>query len=145
MKTILLVLSVFMVINGVCTSECAAYKKETPQTIKGVPTEETPNPLTHGQVQLTLRKGITTQAEVLETFGAPNITTIDASGNEVWEYQRNATVGKSTSSGSYGTIIIAGASKTTTGFEQSSRTMTLIIKFDKTKKVVDFRSMASSF
>jgi hypothetical protein len=35
--------------------------------------------LTHGLVQLTLKKDVTTKAEVLETFGAPNITTIDAS------------------------------------------------------------------
>jgi len=125
--------------------KCEAYKKSPPQTIKGVETEETPNPLTHGQVQLTLRRGITTQAEVLETFGAPNITTIDGSGNEVWEYQKHATVEKSSSSGAYGTIIIAGASKTKTGFEQSTRTMTLIIKFDRSRKVVDFRSMSSSF
>jgi hypothetical protein len=51
--------------------------------------------LTHGNVQMSLRVGVTTQAEVLDTFGAPNITTIDGAGREVWTYQRNATVAPS--------------------------------------------------
>lgn len=107
--------------------------------------DNTPNPYTHGNVQLTLKKGVTDQADVLNTFGPPNVATIDASGNEVWTYQKNATVAKSTDSNVYGTIIILGGSKSTSGFEQSSRTMTLIIKFDKSRKVIDFKSMSTSF
>ena len=103
------------------------------------------NPYTHGNVQLTLKKGITDQSDVLNTFGPPNVATIDASGNEVWTYQKNATVAKATESNAYGTIIILGGSHSTSGFEQSSRTMTLIIKFDESKKVTDFKSMATSF
>jgi len=99
------------------------------------------NPLTHGNVQLNLKTGVTTQAEVLEKFGAPNITTIDGQGREVWSYQRNATV--STASSGYATIILLGGSRS--GFEQSSRTMTLIIKFGSDKIVSDFNSMSSSF
>jgi len=106
---------------------------------------ESDSPLTHGNVQLTLKKGVTTQLEVLEKFGAPNITTIDAAGNEVWTYQKQATVAKSESSSAYGTIILLGGSSKTSGFEQSSRSMTLIIKFDEDKKVYDFKSMYSSF
>ena len=57
-----------------------------------VDTSETKNsPFTHGNVQLSIKKGITTQAEVLEKFGAPNIATIDSSGYEVWTYQKYAT------------------------------------------------------
>lgn len=101
--------------------------------------------LTHGQVQLTLKKGVTTKTEVLETFGAPNITTIDAAEREVWTYQRNATVANSNSSSSYGTVILFGANSKAAGFEQSSKTITLIIKFDDTDKVVDFKSRSTSF
>ncbi len=103
------------------------------------------NTLTHGNVQLTLKKGVTTQAEVLEAFGAPNITTIDASGQEVWTYQKNATVASSSSNSSGIWLILVGASQTQSGFEQSSRTMTLIIKFSPDKKVADFKSFSSSF
>jgi len=101
--------------------------------------------LTHGQVQLTLKKGITTKTEVLETFGAPNITTIDGAGREVWTYQRNATVANSNSSSSYGTVILFGSNNKAAGFEQSSKTITLIIKFDDTDKVSDFKSRSTSF
>jgi outer membrane protein assembly factor BamE (lipoprotein component of BamABCDE complex) len=101
--------------------------------------------LTHGQVQLTLKKGVTSKTEVLETFGAPNITTIDAAQREVWTYQRNATVANSNSSNSYGTIILFGSNNKAAGFEQSSKTITLIIKFDDTDKVVDFKSRSTSF
>ena len=104
-----------------------------------------PSPFTHGNVQLTIKQNITTQAEILESFGPPNIATVNASGEEVWSYQKHATVSKSTQSGVYGTVILFGGSSGTSGFEQSTRTMTLIIKFDKSKKVVDFKSMSTSF
>lgn len=108
-------------------------------------TKSSPSPLTHGNVQMTLKNGITTQNEVLEAFGPPNIMTLDGSGNEVWTYQKQATVTKAESANSYGTIILFGGGGGTSGFEQSSRTMTLIIKFDKDKKVMDFKSMATNF
>lgn len=110
-------------------------------------TENTaPNsPFTHGNVQLTLKNGVTTQADVLEKFGAPNIATVDSSGNEVWTYQKNATVSKSNESSAYGTVVLFGGSSSSSGFEQSSRTMTMILKFDESKKVIDFKSMTTSF
>ena len=46
--------------------------------------------LTTGQVQLTLRANQTTQTEVLEAFGAPNLVSTNSQGEEVWTYQRNA-------------------------------------------------------
>lgn len=115
------------------------------------------NPLTHGNVQMTLLVGQTTQLQIVETFGAPNITTIDGSGQEVWIYRRHATVSRSeTNTKSFGIVfggvgggvgggIGGGMGNETSGFEQSSRTMTLIIKFDEGKIVSDFRSRSSSF
>jgi outer membrane protein assembly factor BamE (lipoprotein component of BamABCDE complex) len=101
--------------------------------------------LTHGNVQMNLKIGETSQTQVLETFGAPNITSIDGSGQEVWTYQRHASVSQSASTDSYWTIILAGGSQSASGFEESQRTMTLIIKFDSKKLVADFRSRASEF
>src|SRR6266568_2817790 len=89
---------------------------------------------THGSVQLNLKNGVTTQAEVLEKFGAPNVATIDGQGNEVWTYQKHASVSRE--AGGYATIFLLGGG--TSGFEQSSKTMTLIIKFDSRKVVSDF-------
>lgn len=101
--------------------------------------------LTHGNVQMNLEVGRTSQTEVLEVFGAPNITSIDASGQEVWTYQRHATVSQSSSSSSYWTIILAGGRSGAAGFEQTQRTITLIIKFDSNGVVSDFRSRSSNF
>lgn len=109
---------------------------------------EPPNNLTQGQVTLTLRKNQTTQTEVLEKFGAPNLVTANSDGEEAWTYQKHATVASASASSGYATIIFAGVSTAKAGFEQSSRTMTLIIKFKEiggVKTVVDFSSRASSF
>jgi len=101
--------------------------------------------LTQGMVQMNLEVGKTTKIDVLETFGAPNITTRDASGNEVWTYQRQAQVSQSSSSSGFIFVIIAGKSSEASGFESSSKMMTLIIKFDKDDLVTDFKSRASNF
>jgi outer membrane protein assembly factor BamE (lipoprotein component of BamABCDE complex) len=101
--------------------------------------------LTQGNVQMNLQVGETTKVEVLENFGSPNVTTRDASGQEVWSYQRAAQIAQSTTSEGYWTIIFAGQSKTATGFESSSRMITLIIKFDENDVVTDFRSRESNF
>jgi len=112
------------------------------------PTLNEKDSLTTGQVQITLKKDITTQAEVLDVFGSPNLVTVTGDGLEVWTYQRHATVGSANTSSAYGTIILFGGSSRTAGFEQSSRTMTLIIKFKEiggVKRVFDFSSRSSSF
>jgi hypothetical protein len=115
------------------------------------------NPLTHGMVQMTVHVGTTTQSEILETFGAPNITTIDGSGQEVWVYDRQATVTSSGSSGfSIGMLLGAGGGgvggggglgfgSSKTKASQTQRSTTLIIKFGPDKRVVDFKSRSSSF
>jgi hypothetical protein len=115
------------------------------------------NTLTHGMVQMTLNVGQTTQAEILENFGGPNVTSIDGTGQEMWVYDRHATVTSDSSSGfSIGMLIGAGGGSVAGGgglgfgkkkskSSQSSRSMTLIIKFDKNKVVSDFKSRSSSF
>lgn len=119
--------------------------------------KDDPNTLTHGMVQMTLRVGQTSQAEVIEAFGAPNITTMDAAGDEMWVYDRHATVTTDKSGGfSIGLGIIGGDGGVGAGgglgfgkkkskSTSSSRTMTLVIKFNSAKIVSDFRSRSSSF
>ena len=119
-------------------SACANTPKETIDQ----------NKLTAGQVSLTLKKNSTTQQQVIEAFGSPNLVTQSADGDEIWTYQKHAVVSNSSSSGFGATIILLGGSSSTSGFEQSSRTMTLVIKFKEingVKTVVDFSSRSSSF
>lgn len=119
--------------------------------------DDSRNTLTHGMVQMTVKVGTTTQADILESFGAPNITTLDGSGQEMWVYDRQATVSYDKSSGFSVGILGGGGgggfgaggglgfgsrkSRSTT----SQRTMTLIIKFDQSKVVSNFSSRSSSF
>lgn len=109
------------------------------------PVDNRNSALTQGNVQMNLRVGETTKAQVLEVFGSPNITTRDASGAETWSYQRHATVSQSSGSSNYWTILLAGGGSSASGFSQSSRTMTLIIKFNAQDIVSDFRSRTSDF
>lgn len=101
--------------------------------------------LTQGTVQMHLVSGQTTKAEVLEVFGAPNVTTRDGSGREVWSYQRQAQVSRSSSRSGFWTILLGGGGSSSSGFETSSRMITLIIKFNADDFVTDFRSRASNF
>ncbi len=101
--------------------------------------------LTHGNVQVNVRVGQTTQTQVLESFGAPNITTVDGSGKEVWTYQRAAMASQSRSNSNYWTVLLAGGSNSAAGMSSTSRMITLIIKFDANKVVSDFDSRASNF
>jgi len=107
------------------------------------------SPYTMGNVQLNLKKGITTKAQVLETFGAPNITTRDGQGREIWTYQKHATTSGSVSGGAGAvgpfTTGLAGGGVTGSASKQSQKTMTLIIKFNSTDVVDDYESRYSSF
>lgn len=116
-----------------------------------------PNTLTHGMAQMYLRVGTTTQMEVLEAFGGPNVATLDSDGREVWAYDRFATVTATKDSGfSIGMLVGAGGGDVAGGgglgfgsskskASTSTRSMTLIIKFGPDKRVVDFKSRSSSF
>ena len=108
-------------------------------------TPPTANNLTHGAVQLKLQKGVTTQNDIVEAFGAPNNTTIDGDGREAWTYRRHATVTTGSGTTSYFNILVFGTQTSSGGGSSSSQSMTLIIKFGPEKKVSDFQSMATSF
>ncbi len=109
------------------------------------PVTDRNSPLTQGNIQLSVQVGKTTKAEVLESFGSPNITTRDGSGKEIWTYQRSAQVTQSSSQSGYSTILLAGQSGSSSGFASSSRMITLIIKFDSNDVVADFNSRTSNF
>jgi outer membrane protein assembly factor BamE (lipoprotein component of BamABCDE complex) len=131
LRTFLSILSLFLFLTGCIT---------TPQ-----PLTERNSKLTQGNVQMSIKVGTTTKAEIIESFGSPNITTRDGSGKEVWTYQRSAQIAQSSSKSGYWTILLAGQSGGSSGFESSSRMITLIIKFDEKDIVADFKSRTSNF
>ncbi|MCK4608664.1 MAG: outer membrane protein assembly factor BamE [Gammaproteobacteria bacterium] len=132
LKNLLIILGALALLGG------CAQKQPTPA-------QPTNHPYTQGQVSLTMKKGVTTQEQVAEAFGAPNIVTQDSSGNQVWIYQKDNVTVKSGGTSGYFTILIAGVSGGSSNYQQSSRTMTLTIHFDKNGVVKDFKSMSTSF
>src|SRR5262245_29819907 len=47
--------------------------------------------LSYGLVTSQVRKGVTTQLELVQLFGSPNISTFDSAGIESWVYERTVT------------------------------------------------------
>jgi len=118
--------------------------------------DDTDEKVTVGKVQKEIKTGMS-GADVVGILGSPNIVTTDEERREVWVYDKFATESAySTSSGGVSILVLgfigdalAGAapsSKSSTGASsKSQRTLTIIIKFDKNKKVRDFAYHSSSF
>lgn len=96
--------------------------------------------LTAGMTKKFIYPGKTTQTEVLEVFGPPDLVT-RKEGKEVWTYDKISQ--DVSTSGGFITIFIAGYSK---GSSHSRNTSTmLIIYFDKNEVVDDYKLSVSKF
>lgn len=146
-KNIIVILLLAFLFSGCLT---------TPERRQQAP-QQNNNPYTQGNVTMHLVRGSTTQDEVTQVFGAPNIVTQHGDGTQSWIYQKNNISIESTQKGANVTMFMGGVGSVLLGggagsahrekqtYDQSSRTMTLIIKFDKNGVVQDFRSMSTSF
>ena len=116
--------------------------------------------MTLGIVQKEIRDGMS-QADVAEALGSPNIVTKDGEGRETWVYDKIATEasysrgsgglgGGAGVGGTPGAVLIlgllggaysedAGASATT------QKTLTVVIKYDRSGRVMSSRYHASKF
>lgn len=97
--------------------------------------------LTVGVVKTKIVKGQTTQNDIVNLLGSPNIITKNAEGNEVWTYSRQSYDAEAGSIG--GSIIIFGGSKAFSS--SSSATFDLIITFDQKSIVKDYSVVSSKF
>ena len=118
------------------------------------------NKLSAAAVQREIRLGMSGD-EVVAALGAPNIVTTDERRQESWIYDRFATervystsseglatlifgggaVGPSVIAGAGGSGIIASAGAQST----TQRTLTVVVKFDTSKRVREFAYRQSSF
>lgn len=138
------------------------------------PPAEHPGALSYGMVTGRVKKGVTTQQDILELFGGPSTMTTDKDGTEVWMYDKTS----STVSGGYaqsgaqadkseasvmasflGIPLITGASSANTAAQSQSaqssqgtstitrsvKTITFIIKFNEDKTVKDYAVRQSSY
>lgn len=108
------------------------------------PSDTTPPPtqsnLTAGMAKKTIIKGQTTQAEVTEIFGPPDLIT-HKDNMQVWTYDKIRYDVES--SNGYLSVLVAGVGG---GRTRSSSTSTmLIIYFDSNDKVVDYRMSVTRF
>jgi len=97
--------------------------------------------LTPGMAKTKIIKGQTTQNEIIQVFGPPNIVTQNKSSNEVWTYDKVSV--ETGTSDVYGTILIVGGAGSRSS--TSSRTFTLMIEFDDKDVVKDYSYRSSAF
>lgn len=97
--------------------------------------------LTSGRVKMEVKKGVTTQADILKIFGAPNIVTKNRSDNEVWNYNRMSY------ESAYGSddvgLIFWGGSRAVSS--ATTKSFDLIIIFDDNDVVLDYSIISASF
>ena len=90
------------------------------------------NKLTLGTVQMYVKNGASGE-QIISNLGSPNIITTDDGGGETWVYDKVSRESESSSNGSDSVSV------------SSSRTLTVVIKFDKAKKVKSSAFHSSSF
>ena len=97
--------------------------------------------LTPGVVKTQIKKGQTSQADILSLLGAPNIVAKNKEGAEVWTYSRQSF--DSESGGFGGGLLLFGGSKAFSS--ASSNSFDLIIVFNKNNIVQDYSVVSSQF
>jgi outer membrane protein assembly factor BamE (lipoprotein component of BamABCDE complex) len=101
------------------------------------PPDQGADKLTVGKVQGEIKVGLPA-SDVVAVLGSPNMVMTDGERREVWTYDKISTERTDARSSSYGTLIILGASQRTSSSSTVQKTLTIIIYFDKDKKVRDF-------
>jgi len=142
-----LLIIIFVLIATACSTRRGALDQvERP--------EETKSALTLGMTKKEIIKGKTTQAEVMQVFGPPDLVTTTSTGGEMWGYDR---VSRDVAYSAYGIGGIGGSSVGGAGIigggigaragsqTQTVRTMFLLIYFDKKDTVVDYKVSATRF
>ena len=97
--------------------------------------------LTPGMAKTRIVKGETSQNDILEVFGAPNVITRTKTGSEVWTYDK-VSIDTSHSGIVGGFIIVYGAGEKSS---VSTRTFILMIEFDENDIVKDYTYRSSAF
>ena len=97
--------------------------------------------LTMGMVKIKILKGKTTQTEIVQLFGAPNIVTKNRSNDEVWNYNRMSF--ESVSGSDAGFAIFWSGSRALSS--TTTKSFDLIIAFDEKGVVKDYSVVSAAF
>jgi outer membrane protein assembly factor BamE (lipoprotein component of BamABCDE complex) len=128
-----------LVITGILLQSCTTVAEHQ----KSVQ-DNSNDRVTVGSVQREIKIGMS-GADVATALGSPNIVTTDEERREVWIYDKFSSDVSVSESDGYGTLIILGSTAKTGARSTSQRTLTVIIKFDKDKKVRDYSYRTSRF
>jgi hypothetical protein len=97
--------------------------------------------LTVGMIKTKVVKGNTSQNEILNTFGAPNLVTKNRSNDEVWSYNKMSSESAGKSQNLFLLLYASNSaisSSTTSSFD-------FIITFDENDIVKDYSIISSSY
>src|SRR5262245_37328259 len=123
----------FLLLASFPLAACQSQPKEEP-------TPAQKSALTPGGVKLVLTKGKTSQAEVQEAFGTPDLVT-NKDGQEIWTYDKTTYDYERRSD--YATAIFIGQSGDRV--RSSSKSTLLMVYFDSKDIVVDYRLSAIKY
>jgi len=131
------------------------------QAVSAPPAQSGASALSYGAVTSQVVKGKTTQADLLQLFGGPNISTVDNDGAETWVYERSVTqtdvssrsqnwqaaagLGVFFGQGSANAQAEGGQTARAASTTASFRSLTVIVKFNPNKTVKDYSVRASQF
>ena len=108
--------------------------------------------LTVGMIKTKVIEGKTTQNDVIELFGAPNLVTTNSQGNEVWTYNKSSYNTKETSgsanSGIVGTgaiLGVFGGSTSSAVTNASTSSFDFIVTFNKKGIVQKYKIISASY
>ena len=131
------------------TSKADRQCRKHPEKCQVTPVQE--QQLTLGIVQRDIKIG-TSQADVAETLGSPNIVTMDSDGHQTWIYDRVSSITSYGNSGFGvgigglgGGVVNAGYNKNGGTVQSVQKTLTVVLKFDDNNNVVSFSYHMSSF
>lgn len=140
---IVLIFSFGLILIPACT---ASWEDPPPDKRRAIQRD----PLSYGAVTSKVKRNETTQEEIVRLFGAPNITTINSDGEEVWVYDR---ISNDTQTHGWSEarrfchffVLGTYSSKYGSGRSSSTRTLTVIITFNKNKSVKEYSARATQF
>ena len=131
------------------------------QAVSAPPAQSGASALSYGTVTSVVVKGKTTQMDLLQMFGGPNISTVDSEGVETWVYERSvsqtdvasrsqnwqaaANLGVSFGHVQGGASAGGGQSGSASSTASSFRSLTVIVKFNADKTVKDYSVRSSQF
>jgi hypothetical protein len=97
--------------------------------------------LTMGMIKKEIIKGTTTQAEIMQKFGSPNLVTKNRSNDEVWNYSRMSYESKTGADGA--SFIFFGGSRAMS--TTTTKSFDLIITFDEKDIVKDYSVISAQY